>query len=130
MTTTEADIKTEEKIEEKAVEGSASETPGPSAGTEAPPKESGGKKAPEPAPPTLNFASFILSLSSSALMSLGVVENPVTGKKEKEPAVAKQTIDLIALLKEKTAGNLDEGESKLMDDVLGELRLWYCRVVG
>ncbi len=87
-------------------------------------------KAPEGDMPVLNFASFILSLSSSALMSLGVIDNPVTGKKESEPEVAKQTIDLIALLKEKTAGNLDPGESKLMDDVLGELRLWYCKVVG
>ena len=115
---TEEDVKTEEK------------TPGPSAEMEAAPKEADSKKAPEGEPPTLNFASFILSLSSSALMSLGVVENPVTGKKEKEPAIAKQTIDLIALLKEKTAGNLDDGESKLMDDVLAELHLWYCKVAG
>ena len=116
-TTTEEDIKKEEIKTEESTQ-------------EAPPKETGEKKTPEAAPPTLNFASFILSLSSSALMSLGVIENPVTGKKEKEPAIAKQTIDLIALLKEKTAGNLDDGESKLMDDVLSELHLWYCKVTG
>lgn len=80
--------------------------------------------------PPLDFSTFILSLSSSVLMNLGVVENPVTKKTEKEPAAAKQTIDLIALLKEKTEGNLDEGEEKLMSDVLHDLRLWYVKVMG
>lgn len=77
--------------------------------------------------PPLDFSTFILSLSTSVLMNLGVVENPVTRQKEKEPAVAKQTIDLISLIKEKTKGNLTAEEEKLMDDVLHELRLWYCK---
>lgn len=80
--------------------------------------------------PPLDFSTFILSLSSSVLMNLGVIENPMTGKKEKEPAVAKQTIELINLLKDKTKGNLTEEESKLVDEVLTELKLWYVRVVG
>lgn len=80
--------------------------------------------------PALDFSTFILSLSSSVLMNLGVVDNPVTKKKEKEPSVAKQTIDLITLLKEKTRGNLTDEESKLMDDVLHELQLWYVKVTG
>lgn len=80
--------------------------------------------------PPLDFTTFILSLSTSVLMNLGLVENPVTGKTEKEPAVAKQTIDLITLLKEKTRGNLTEEESKLVDDVLHELRLWYVKAVS
>ncbi len=80
--------------------------------------------------PTLDFTTLILSLSSSALMNLGVIENPVTKTKDKEPAVAKQTIDLIALLQEKTAGNLAGDESRLIEDVLAELRLWYCKVAG
>ncbi len=77
--------------------------------------------------PELDFSTFILSLSSSALMTLGVIENPVTKQKEKDPAVAKQTIDLIALLKEKTAGNLTEAEAKLIDDALAELQVWYVK---
>ncbi len=77
--------------------------------------------------PPLDFSTFILSLSSSVLMNLGVVENPMTRKKEKEPAVAKQTIDLMVLLKEKTKGNLTENETKLFDDVLHELQLWYVK---
>lgn len=77
--------------------------------------------------PPLDFSTFILSLSTSVLMNLGLVENPVTQKTEKEPAVAKQTIDLITLLKEKTRGNLTDEESKLLEDVLHELRLWYVK---
>lgn len=77
--------------------------------------------------PPLDFSTFILSLSSSVLMSLGVVENPITGKLEKEPAIARQTIDLIELMREKTKGNLTDEEIKLLDGVLHELRLWYVK---
>ena len=80
--------------------------------------------------PPLDFSAFILSLSTSVLMNLGLVENPVTKQKEKEPEVARQTIDLIELLKEKTKGNLTQEESKLIEDVLHELRLWYVKVVS
>lgn len=80
--------------------------------------------------PPLDFSTFILSLSSSVLMNLGLVENPMTGKTEKEPAVARQTIDLLTLLKEKTTGNLSEEEGKLLDNVLHELRLWYVKVTS
>jgi hypothetical protein len=77
--------------------------------------------------PPLDYSTFILSLSSSVLMSLGVVENPVTQKVEEDHAQARQTIDLIELLKEKTKGNLTDTEAKLTEDVLYELRLWYCK---
>ncbi len=80
--------------------------------------------------PPLNFSSFILSLSSSVLINLGVIENPVTKKTEKEPEAAKQTIELIELLKEKTKGNLTEEELRLLDDILRELRLQYCEATG
>ena len=77
----------------------------------------GGAQVQEELPP-LDFSTLILSLSSSVLMNLGIIENPVTRKKEKDLAAAKQTIDLIALLKDKTRGNLTEEEKKLLDDVL------------
>lgn len=88
-----------------------------------------GKKKTEELP-ALDFTTFILSLSSSVLMSLGVVENPVTKKIEKEPAVARQTIDLMELLKTKTKGNLTDDEAKLLDEVLHELHLWYVKMAG
>ncbi len=91
------------------------------------PDKPSAKAQAEPLP--LDFSTFILSLSTSVLMNLGVVENPLTKQKEKEPAVAKQTIDLISLIKEKTKGNLTPEEAKLMEDVLHELQLWYCKAV-
>lgn len=90
-------------------------------------QKEGGKKSNDL--PPLDFSTFILSLSSSVLMNLGVIENPMTKKTEKEPAVARQTIDLIALLKEKTKGNLTEEEGKLLEDVLHELQIWYVKTV-
>lgn len=81
----------------------------------------------EPLPP-LDFSTFVLSLSTSVLMNLGLVENPVTNKTEKELPMAAQTIDLLALLQEKTKGNLTKEEAKLLEDVLHELRVWYCKV--
>jgi hypothetical protein len=107
----------------------APESP-PGGEQEAPAKESVQPGGAEPPLPSLDFSTFILSLSSSVLMNLGVVENPVTKKKEKEPAVAKQTIELITLLKEKTTGNLTEQEAKLLDDILHELHLWYVKEAG
>jgi len=79
--------------------------------------------------PSLDFSTFVLSLSSSVLINLGILENPVTKKSEKDTAAAKQTIDLIALLKEKTSGNLTEEESKLIEDLLTELQLQYCKAI-
>ena len=110
----------EKKIEEDAPAGAQ--------GTKEPGAQGSGEKD-APFPP-LNFSTFILSLSSSVLISLGVIENPVTKEIESEPETAKQTIDLIELLKEKTKGNLTEEESKLIDDVLHELKIQYCRVSG
>ncbi len=73
----------------------------------------------------VDFSSFILSLYSSALVQLGKVEDPTTGKKEKNIVFAKQTIDIIAVLKDKTKGNLDTEEEKLMNTLLQELRIAY-----
>ena len=66
--------------------------------------------------PPIDFNTFVLSLSTSALMNLGMVAEPGT---ESEPEInlplAKQTIDLIAVLEEKTAGNLTGEEERLVE---------------
>ncbi len=62
-------------------------------------------------------------------MHLGEIPNSLTGKVEKEIQVAKQTIDIISLLQEKTRGNLDQGEDKLMEEVLYDLRMKYVEAV-
>lgn len=73
----------------------------------------------------VDFSSFILSLYSSALVQLGKVEDPTSGEKTKNLAIAMQTIDIITVLQEKTKGNLDNEEEKLMNTLLQELRMAF-----
>ncbi len=76
--------------------------------------------------PTIDFSTFILSLSTSALYQLGLVPDPETGqKREPDRLIARQTIDTLEMLHEKTRGNLDPGELKLFDSLLYELRMRF-----
>ncbi|WP_084185182.1 DUF1844 domain-containing protein [Desulfonatronum thiodismutans] len=77
--------------------------------------------------PQVCFPTFVLSLSSSALVHLGEVPDPETGKISENIEIAKHTIDILAMLEEKTKGNLDVEESKLLKDMLFELRMHYVR---
>lgn len=77
--------------------------------------------------PEVNFNSLIFSLSSSALLHLGEIADPQTGEKRKDIALAKHTIDTIAMLKEKTQGNLNEEEEKFLESILTDLRWRYVR---
>jgi hypothetical protein len=77
--------------------------------------------------PEINFASFVLSISSSVLFHFGDVPDPVSGKKERNLPMAKQTIDILGILHEKTKGNLDKEEEQLLDNLLHDLRLKYVQ---
>lgn len=79
--------------------------------------------------PGLNFSTFVISLSTQALMHLGQIPDPITGKVASDFPVAKQMIDIIGMLGEKTRGNLDPGEQQLMEDVLYDLRMRYVEAV-
>jgi hypothetical protein len=80
--------------------------------------------------PKINFSTFMLSLNSSALVQLGLIEDPATGKKEKNLPLAKQTIDIIGMLEEKTKGNLSEDENRMIKTFLYDLRMMYVREAG
>ncbi len=75
----------------------------------------------------LTFASFIMSLSTSALIYLGQVPDPVSGKTITDLVGARQTIDLISLLKEKTAGNLTPDEAAFIEGILYDLRILFVK---
>ncbi len=77
--------------------------------------------------PEMNFATFIFSLNSSALVQLGKIENPATGEKEENLPLAKQTIDILSMLEEKTKGNLTKDEETLLKNILFELRMIYVK---
>jgi hypothetical protein len=76
--------------------------------------------------PTIDFYTFVLSLGSSAFMYLGDVPSPETGEAmASNLPLAKQTIDLLEMLEQKTRGNLTPEEEKFMENLLMDLRLRY-----
>lgn len=77
--------------------------------------------------PKIDFSSFILSLYSSGLVQLGQVEDPSSGKKSVNLDLAKHTINMIAMLEEKTRGNLTEDEKNLLNTLLSELRVAFVK---
>ena len=76
--------------------------------------------------PPVEFTTFVLSLSHSALMHLGEAPDPETGGVvQKNLLLARQTIDLIVMLEEKTKGNLTGDEERLLAQILFDLRMRY-----
>lgn len=77
--------------------------------------------------PQINFTNFVLSLSTTALFHFGDFPEYEGGKTEKNLPAAKQTIDILDMLNEKTKGNLDKNESSLIQGVLYELKMRYVK---
>ncbi len=77
--------------------------------------------------PEINFPTFIFSLTSSVYVQLGLLEEPGTDKKAKNLPLAKQTIDILGILEEKTRGNLTKEEENMLKNILYDLRMLYIR---
>jgi len=76
--------------------------------------------------PAIDFYTFVLSLGSSVLIHLGDAPHPETGKPaEPNLALAQQSIEILAMLQQKTRGNLSPEEDKLLDQLLMDLKLRY-----
>ncbi len=76
----------------------------------------------------LTFSGFVLSLATTAAVHFGDIADPATGQKgDADLEAASRIIELLAMLQEKTKGNLIDQEEKLVDDLLYELRLRYVR---
>ena len=110
-------------------------TPPPAADTpKAPPTPP--KREPTAAPNPLPNASgmslehLVMSLSTSAMLQMGLVEDPEHGRMPPDLQAARQTIDLLGVLEEKTHGNLTDKEKQLLDQVLAELRMVFVRLTG
>jgi hypothetical protein len=80
--------------------------------------------------PKIDFATFIFSLNSAVLVHLGQIADPATDEKAKNLTLAKQTIDILAMLEEKTKGNLDKDEAGMLKNILYDLRIIYVRECG
>ena len=101
--------------------------------------QSPGARAAEPAPgaaraagaalPGMDFSTFIVSLATSALCHMGLVDDPETGKPSAPNLdLARQTIDILAILEEKTRGNLAGEEARLLETLLYDLRMNFVQV--
>lgn len=78
--------------------------------------------------PPLDFSTYVLSLASSAMVCLGSLPGPDEGDKPSgkvDLPAAKQIIDILGILEEKTRNNLTEAEGKLLQSVLYDLRVRY-----
>lgn len=76
----------------------------------------------------ITFSSFAFGLASQALMSLGLAPDPASGVAHKDLVEARGLIDILSMLEEKTRGNLDEDEARMMEEMLYELRMQFVRV--
>jgi hypothetical protein len=71
------------------------------------------------------FNEFLMGIASSAFIYLGLVEHPATGRRQVDMTAAKESIDMLVMLREKTKGNLSRGEEKFFDDLLTDLKMQY-----
>ena len=93
------------------------------------PDQAQGEPAPKGPRPEIDFATLIMSFASASMISMGLVPDPATGKIQKNLLISQQNIDIISLLKEKTTGNLDQNEEKLLERILYELRMHYVEAL-
>lgn len=80
--------------------------------------------------PEVSFSTFVISLSSSALLHLGEIPDPSTNETLLDLEVAKQIIDTLGMLQDKTKGNLDNDEERLLKSILYDLRMRYVQKTG
>lgn len=99
-------------------ESSQTEKPNEDAGQDAPQQKSSEQFE-------INFSTFVLSLTSSAFYNLGDIPDPTTGQIQENLPAVKQTIDILAMLKEKTQNNLNVEETKLIEQLIYELQMKY-----
>lgn len=101
-------------------DGTGRESPSPNPEAS---RSQGAEKSPNL--PEIKFADLVLSFAGSAQIHLGLTPHPLTEKAERDLKQAKQTIDLLGMLAEKTRGNLSPEEDQLLQVILTDLRFRY-----
>ena len=81
--------------------------------------------ASESQPPKMDFSAFLLSLATTGMVHLGEIPEPTTNQKVENLEAARQMIDILILLQEKTRNNLESEEKKLLEGLLYELRMKF-----
>jgi hypothetical protein len=126
-------ISLDETEEEAAAAASAGEAP-PSEETRQESRSDSAEPSPETDSrqrsallPEVNFSTFVFSLSSSALVHLGEIPEPVSKRMQPDLGLAKQIIDTLGMIDEKTRGNLDADEERLLKGILYDLRMRFVQ---
>ncbi len=76
-----------------------------------------------------SFVNFLSTLATNAAAALGAVPHPATGKRSLDLETGKYWLDVLGMIKEKTAGNLHPQEQRLLDGLLSDLRMQYVHIV-
>jgi hypothetical protein len=76
-----------------------------------------------------SFVNFLSTLATNAAAALGAVPHPATGQRSLDLESGKYWLDVLGMLKDKTAGNLHPQEARLLDGLLGDLRMQYVQLV-
>ncbi len=99
--------------------------PAPEEGKTSPATDVDTADQPSQKAPPLDFGGFIISLYSTAIYHLGGFQDPVSGKTSLNLDLAKQNIDIIGIIEEKTRGNLTQDEERLVKQTLYDLRMKF-----
>jgi len=100
----------------------------PQAPSAPPPETAATAPAPDLPDEPVTFSTFVLGLSTQALFLLGEIPNPETRIVERDLDGAKQVIDILGILREKTRNNLEPGEESMLDSILYDLRMRYVQL--
>lgn len=135
--------------EEKPAEKTEVQAATPEPVTAPPQEHSQSEPEPPPPPPSMSeeepelteeelaeaqdpasFVSFVMSIASNAASALGMMEHPVTHRREVDPELGKHWIDVLGMLQKKTAGNLSVQERNMIEGLLADLRMQYVSLVN
>jgi len=126
--TTEGGNRSSEETEADSVEervGEGAHRPAAEKEKKGPERETESAKQEQAPPAPLDFASFILGMANTALFQLGFIKVSEEQEPKRDLQAARQTIDLISLLEEKTRGNLTDTEKKILSETLFQLRMAF-----
>jgi len=101
-----------------------------SSSTTAADKEAEPAEAGDPQMPPASFELLVTSLATEALMALGQMPHPVTGKAQAQRNLAKYLIDTLDMLREKTKGNLPPNEQQMIESVVHQMRLLFVETAS
>lgn len=117
------------EIAEPASQAKADDLPGGPESFEEDTHSAGDEEAIPGADDPASFVNFLSTLATNAAASLGAVPHPATGKRSLDLETGKYWLDVLAMIKEKTKGNLHAQEARLLDGLLADLRMQYVTVV-